>query len=151
MKTRNIIWIILLIGLSANAFAISEGDIVTQIQLDSINPFTIGLECQNEGITINPVERHVSASVSCLSVQQTSGSKYIIVRNKVDIIQKTFNTIKQDIVSIGILKTIEKYHNETVLNFNDYKYSLRQFLFRQQTTDAEQIRQAFDLNSTELN
>ena len=144
-------FIIILIILP-NAFAIGEGDKLTQQQLDLMNADTVGLQCRNEGITNDFPNRYVYAQASCLSIEKIEGTRpYLIVRNIESVFSKPYSNILLDILTWGLNQTRINYHQITLANFQGYRANCRDSIRQNQTNDINQAINQLNLDQNELN
>lgn len=74
--------ILVLLGMFflVNASAIGEGDIITQGQLDNIDPDTFDLQCSYDGWVLRLFPPAIVYKASCLSIEPNGDGNYTVIR-----------------------------------------------------------------------
>lgn len=151
---KTILLIFGLILLVSIAYAVEEGDYITQQQLDSIDPLTFDLKCRidvdgiNDNNYMTGGRKFVVRTVSCLSTNSTE-EPYLIVREPEYVWQshKVFKMCKMWLrMDNSELNAIERHQfctNELWFNligkFRTYERNIRFNLLQLQTEEDIEI------------
>lgn len=150
-KMKIIIYILICFALMGIVNAITEGQIITQEQLDSINPDTVALNCTYDGYEFTRGMKQALFSFSCYDIMPIPDKqKYMIVR-------KYFNPIPYFIfdyvkcrLSSSKAVCVQEVKSETLIRFNNNKLAIREHIKSYQTT-IDMDGSDFEYTSGDLN
>ena len=146
-----ILYLIVCLVVIGIVHAVSEGDIITQDQLDSINSDTVNLNCTYNSYEWSRGMKQVLFSFSCYDIEPITGKEtYKIIRNYFNPIPYfTFDYVKCRLASSKAV-CIKETRLKVLVDFQNRKLQLREHIKSYQTvidiTSDDFIYTSGDLN-----